>query len=186
MPLLRNGRATAAVSRVHALDVAVDAWFDRVRGPALDPLFYGLSSAADHGLLWLSIGSLRAAKRGAPEIALKLAAAMGVESALTNGPIKMCFRRVRPETEHLPHLPLPYGMHRPISSSFPSGHAASAFTAAMLLRDSPLAPAYFVLAGLVATSRVYVKMHHASDVLVGAALGLTMGAIARRVLPLDG
>ena len=76
-------------------------------------------------------------------------------------------------------------MHRPITSSFPSGHAASAFTAAMLLRDSPLAPVYFVLAGLVATSRVYVKMHHASDVLVGAALGVAMGAVARRVLPLQ-
>ena len=47
------------------------------------------------------------------------------------------------------------------------------------------APAYFVLAGLVASSRVYVKMHHASDVLVGAALGIALGAIARRVLPLE-
>jgi undecaprenyl-diphosphatase len=76
-------------------------------------------------------------------------------------------------------------MHRPISSSFPSGHAASAFTAAMLLRDSPLGPALFVLASLVAASRVYTKMHHASDVLVGSALGLAMGAAARRLLPLQ-
>jgi undecaprenyl-diphosphatase len=75
-------------------------------------------------------------------------------------------------------------MHRPISSSFPSGHAASAFTAAMLLRDTPLAPALFVLAARVATSRVYVKIHHTSDVLVGSAVGLAMGAIARRLLPL--
>jgi undecaprenyl-diphosphatase len=185
MPLLRNGRTRSAVSRVQSFDDAVDAWFDRVRGPRLDPLFYGLSSAADHGLLWLSIGSLRAAWRAEPAIALKLGASMAVESALTNGPIKLCFRRVRPEHEVQPHEPLPYGMHRPISSSFPSGHAASAFTAAMLLSDSPLAPAYFVLAGLVAASRVYVKMHHASDVLVGAALGVAMGAVARRLLPIE-
>lgn len=184
MPLLRNGRTAGAVSRLRALDDSVDKWFARVRRPALDPLFYGLSSAADHGLLWLAIGSLEAAWRGDPAMALRLGASMGVESALTNGPVKLCFRRVRPEHDFLPDDPLPYGMHRPISSSFPSGHAASAFTAAMLLSDSPLAPAYFVLAGLVATSRVYVKMHHASDVLVGAALGIALGAIARRVLPL--
>jgi undecaprenyl-diphosphatase len=182
--MLRSGRRTRAVTRVQALDDAVDNWFDGIRGPVLDPLFYGLSSAADHGLLWLSLGSLRAAVRGEPTIALRLGICMGIESALTNGPIKMCFRRVRPDDDVAPHEPLPYGMHRPITSSFPSGHAASAFTAAMLLRDTPLAPALFVLAALVATSRVYVKMHHTSDVLVGSAVGLAMGAIARRLLPL--
>jgi undecaprenyl-diphosphatase len=185
MPLFRNGRAKHAVTRVQALDDAVDAWMDQIRGRRLDPLFYGLSSAADHGLLWLSIGSLRAARRADPAIALRLGASMGIESALTNGPIKMMFRRVRPDSDVEPHEPLPYGMHRPISSSFPSGHAASAFTAAMLLADSPIAPVFFVLAALVATSRVYVKMHHASDALVGSALGLAMGAAARRLLPLQ-
>lgn len=186
MPLLRNGNArrTRALTRVEKVDAAVDAWFDRVRSPRLDPWFYRLSSSADHGLLWLAIGSLRAARRGDPMTAVRLAASMGVESSLTNGPIKLCFRRVRPEHGVEPREPLPYGLHRPVTSSFPSGHAASAFTAAMLLRDSPLAPAYFVLAVLVAASRVYVKMHHVSDVVVGAALGLTMGSIARRILPL--
>jgi undecaprenyl-diphosphatase len=183
--MLRIGRRARAVSRVQALDDAVDAWFDTIRGPVLDPVFYGLSSAADHGLLWLALGSTRAAVRGEPAIALRLGISMGIESALTNGPIKMCFRRVRPDDDSAPHEPLPYGMHRPISSSFPSGHAASAFTAAVLLRDTPYGSTLFVLAALVAISRVYVKMHHASDVLVGSALGLTMGAIARRVLPLQ-
>lgn len=183
--MLRNGRRARAVSRVQALDDAVDDWFDKIRGPFLDPIFYGLSSAADHGLLWLSLGSIRAAVRGEPAIALRLGISMGIESALTNGPIKMCFRRVRPDDDSAPHEPLPYGMHRPISSSFPSGHAASAFTAAMLMRDTPYGSGLFVLAALVAISRVYTKMHHASDVLVGSALGLAMGAVARRLLPLQ-
>jgi undecaprenyl-diphosphatase len=184
MPPLPSRRATGLATRVQALDDAVDAWVARRRGPTLDPLFYGLSSAADHALLWLLLGSARAARRGDPMIAVRLAIDLGVESLLTNGPIKLAFGRVRPVHDLAPDEPLPYGMHRPISSSFPSGHAATAFTAAMLLRDSPWAPAYFLLAALVASSRVYVKMHHASDVLVGTALGLTMGAIARRILPL--
>jgi len=36
----------------------------------------------------------------------------------------------------------------------------------------------------VAASRVYVRMHHASDVIAGAALGVALGVVARRVLPL--
>jgi undecaprenyl-diphosphatase len=183
MPPSPNRSVTRLAARVQALDDAVDAWVARRRGPALDPLFYGLSSAADHGLLWLALGSARAARRGDPMMAVRLAIDLSVESLLTNGPIKLAFNRVRPEHDLAPNEPLPYGMHRPISSSFPSGHAATAFTAAMLLRDSPLAPAYFALAALVASSRVYVKMHHASDVLVGAALGVAMGAVARRILP---
>jgi undecaprenyl-diphosphatase len=172
------------LSRVHALDLRVDAWVERIRGPRLDPVFYGLSSAADHGLLWLLVGAMRAARRGDPTVALKLGAALGVESALTNGPIKTVFRRVRPESDHPPDGPLPYGMHRPITSSFPSGHAASAFTAATLLAGGPATPLWFGLAGLVASSRVYTRMHHTSDIAAGAVLGVALGLVARRLVPL--
>ena len=171
-------------SRVHAFDLRVDALVERMRSPQLDPVFYGLSSAADHGLLWLFVGASRAARAGDPAVALRMGAALGVESMLTNGPIKACFRRVRPADEHPPEGPLPYGMHRPISSSFPSGHAASAFTAAMLLAGGPATPAWFALAAAVAASRVYTRMHHTSDIVAGAALGLALGAIARRIVPL--
>jgi membrane-associated phospholipid phosphatase len=174
----RRGGVTA---RIRAFDDAVDRWVDRYRGRRLDPLFYGLSTAADHALLWIALGALRAARRGDPAIGLRLAAVLGVESALTNGPIKLAFRRIRPPSA--PPGPLPYGMRRPVTSAFPSGHATSAFTAATLLADgSGAAPAYFALATLVASSRVYVRMHHASDVLAGALLGLAFGEVAKRVL----
>ncbi len=172
-------------SRVHAADLRIDAWVERIRGPRLDPVFYGLSSAADHGLLWLLVGSGRAGRRGDPAIALRMGAALGVESLLTNGPIKMMFRRVRPEDDHPPEGPLPYGMHRPITSSFPSGHAASAFTAATLLAGGPATPVWFALAALVASSRVYTQMHHTSDIVAGAALGVALGVVARRLVPLQ-
>jgi membrane-associated phospholipid phosphatase len=174
----RRGALTGAV---RAFDDAVDRWVERHRGPSLDPLFYGLSSAADHSLLWTALGALRAVRHRDPAIGLRFGAALAVESALTNGPIKLAFRRIRPVRP--PLGPLPYGMHRPRTSAFPSGHATTAFTAATLLSAGTRAgPAYFGLAALVAASRVYTRMHHASDVIAGAALGLTMGAVARRVL----
>jgi membrane-associated phospholipid phosphatase len=173
------------LSRVHALDLRIDAWVERIRGPRLDPVFYGLSSAADHGLVWLLVGATRAARHGDPAVALRMGATLGVESLLTNGPIKAMFRRVRPATDHPPEGPLPYGMHRPVTSSFPSGHAASAFTAATLLAGGPATPVWFALAAAIASSRVYTRMHHTSDIVAGAALGIALGTVARRVLPLD-
>lgn len=172
-------------SAVRAFDANVDAWVEKRRGPGLDRLFYSLSSAADHSIVWHALGAVRAARRGDPAIALRMSTSMGLESALTNGAIKSLFRRVRPRSD--PESALPYGMHRPITSAFPSGHATAAFTAAVLLsRGTRLGPAYFGLAATVAASRVYVRMHHASDVIGGAALGIVIGRVLARALPIEG
>jgi undecaprenyl-diphosphatase len=72
-------------------------------------------------------------------------------------------------------------MRRPITSSFPSGHATAAFTAASVLAHTGRGDAlWFALATVVAGSRVYVRMHHASDVIAGAVLGIALGRVARR------
>jgi membrane-associated phospholipid phosphatase len=166
--------------RVHALDEAIEKWLEPHRTPALDALFYGLSSAADHGILWHALGVLRAARRGEPKDAVRFSTALGIESGFTNGLVKSLFRRVRPP-EHFRHDdPLPYGMRRPITSSFPSGHAVTGFMCAVVLsRGSRDAPFFFGLAALVATSRVYTRMHHPSDVVAGAALGLVLGQVVK-------
>ncbi|HEX6786629.1 MAG TPA: phosphatase PAP2 family protein, partial [Acidimicrobiales bacterium] len=65
------------------------------------------------------------------------------------------------------------------------GHASAGFFAATLLSegDPALAPLWFALAAVVATSRAYVRIHHASDIVAGAAVGLALAAVARRVWP---
>jgi membrane-associated phospholipid phosphatase len=54
----------------------------------------------------------------------------------------------------------------------------------VLLAGGPATPLWFALAALVASSRVYTQMHHCSDVVAGAALGVALGAVARRLVPL--
>ena len=116
--------------------------------------------------------------------ALRAAIGVGVESFVVNIVIKSFFRRRRPTlVEGFIH---PQRLRVPRTSSFPSGHATSAFTAATLLSEGdPLAPAYFAAATVVASSRVYVKIHHASDVIAGVAIGLALGQIGRRLFPLE-
>jgi undecaprenyl-diphosphatase len=79
--------------------------------------------------------------------------------------------------------PLP--IRQPLTSSFPSGHATAAFCGATLLADRDrLGPLYFLVAASVALSRVYVRIHHASDVVGGVVIGLLLGQFAKALLPL--
>jgi undecaprenyl-diphosphatase len=70
-------------------------------------------------------------------------------------------------------------VHLPHSGAFPSGHAASAFAAATVIAwaSRRLAIPAYLLATLVAWSRVYVGVHWPLDVIGGAVLG-TLVAIA--------
>ena len=183
--VLRGVRAHPLAARVRAFDRGVDAAVARARHPVLDAVFYPLSSAADHSLLWLAVAGVREATgRARPGTALRLAAVLGVESALTNGVVKTAFRRIRPALEPAVALgPLPWGLRRPVTSAFPSGHATAGFTSAVFLSRADPGPPWFLLAGLVGFSRVYVRLHHASDVVAGAALGLAFGYAARRFVP---
>lgn len=165
---------------VKQVDDHVDSFVETHQHPVADKIFYPLSSAADHSMLWHAIGLTAAVMRRDKRFAFRFALALGIESALTNGVIKPLIGRVRPETEE---GPLPHGLRRPKTSSFPSGHATSAFMATSILGNGARAPQNLLirlLASSVAASRVYTRMHHASDVAAGAALGIGFGRIARR------
>lgn len=72
----------------------------------------------------------------------------------------------------------------PASASFPSGHAATAFAAAVAvgLVHPRLRRPLLALAVLVALSRVYLGVHYVLDVLAGAALGAGVGVAAARAV----
>lgn len=169
--------------RLDRFDAAVDAWFDRtLRGrPAVDRVLYSVTELADFSLLWHLLGATRGlrSERDAAA-ALRLSVVLGVESTLVNGGLKSLFRRERP----IPAFERPHHLRIPVTTSFPSGHASAAMCAATLLSDGRSRPAkvgWFALGGLVAASRVHVKIHHASDVLGGVAVGLVAGQVARRL-----
>lgn len=175
-------RLPAAVDR---FDARFDALWEPLRSSKLlNRVNHTASEVGDFGMLWLAIGSATAALGPAEQTraALRLALALGVESIVVNGVIKPVFRRDRPSWEGERPIPL----RTPKTSSFPSGHSSSAVTAAILLSDT--APSFTVLwtalAGLVATSRVHVKIHHVSDVVGGIVVGALYAEAVKRLFPL--
>ena len=72
----------------------------------------------------------------------------------------------------------------PASASFPSGHAATAFAAAVAVGivHPRLRRPLLALAAVVAVSRVYLGVHFLTDVVVGSLLGAAIGAVAGTVV----
>jgi undecaprenyl-diphosphatase len=178
VPVSVSGPDRGAIKR---FDDLVDDLFEiQLRGrPWADRMFYVASELGDWSLVWHLLGTGQAVMHPhGVRRAVRLSGALGLESLLVNGVIKSFFRRDRPIHE----AERPHRLRTPSTTSFPSGHASSAFMAATLLSDrSRGAPVFFAIATVVAASRVHVRIHHASDVAGGAALGLALGQIVKRL-----
>jgi undecaprenyl-diphosphatase len=165
---------------IHRFDDAVDRALDRVRGhEPSDRIIYALTELADFSLLWHLIGWTRALRSDHDvQAAIRLSSSLAAESAFVNGVVKSLFERERPVHQDA----RPHRLRVPLTTSFPSGHASAAFVAATLLADDSKAPVFwYALATKVAYSRVHVRIHHASDVIGGAVIGLVIGRVVRKI-----
>src|SRR5204863_7754859 len=130
--------------------------------------------------LWLLIaaGLAAAGDNRARRAAGRGVVAVAIASAVANGPAKLLVRRRRPFSRSRPAL-----VPMPRSTSFPSGHSASAFAfATAACGELPaLAPTLVPLAAAVAYSRVHTGVHYPSDVAAGVAMGVACGVIAVRL-----
>ena len=167
---------------VDAFDLAADELLERLRGhPLTDRLFLAASHVGDWSLIWHVAGLTRGLARRRPDQVIVLAAALGAESLIVNQGVKRLFRRDRPTASGDDR----YDVRTPSTSAFPSGHAsAAAFAAATLIAwdGKRWAPLWLSLAAIVGVSRAYVRIHHPSDVVGGAVVGLLLAALVRPVI----
>ncbi|MEU0161563.1 phosphatase PAP2 family protein [Streptomyces sp. NPDC006261] len=185
--------ASSAAGRVRnwlqGRDLAV---FQSVAGrhwPGADPLLPKMSRSANHGLLWFgtavgiaALGSSARSRRAA----LRGVASLAVASAAINTVGKGAVRRQRPILDHVPAMR--QLKRQPVTTSFPSGHAASAaaFATGVALESKGWGAVVAPVAVAVAASRVYTGVHYPSDVLAGAALGIGAAFALRGVVPTRG
>lgn len=173
---------TTALSRLDALDLHLFRRAAKRESPTLDRLLPPLTTSADHGLLWFAIAGALAVS-GQRRAAVRGLASLGLASAVANVPAKLAARRTRP---HLHPVPLPRQLLRqPSSSSFPSGHSASAaaFATGVAMEAPLLAGPVGVLAAGVAYGRVHTGVHYPGDVVAGIALGAACAVAVKRVWP---
>ncbi|MFL5954003.1 MAG: phosphatase PAP2 family protein [Gaiellaceae bacterium] len=162
------------------MDGRIAVWVATHRVGFLNDVFVALGTIDKLGLVWvaaaLAIGfGLRAGWRATIGLAALVAATTFAADAASFA-VKDLVQRARPFEAHRQIHPL-YVVH---SSSFPAGHAATAFAGAIVLSYvvPRAAPLLLLVAAAIGFSRVYVGVHYPTDVLGGAAIGLATGAIA--------
>jgi undecaprenyl-diphosphatase len=181
--LARSGRcAPSSETFVDSLDRTVDVALAPLRDHPVPDAISSLASAlGDHGLVWFLLALTRVWRPGRRRaVALRALVFTGALTPLVNAGLKTAVGRVRPEGHAADSLPV----RIPRSTSFPSGHALTAWCAATLLSDDDAwSPAYYGIAAAISVSRVHVHLHHASDVLAGSILGIVLGRLGRLMFP---
>jgi len=96
-------------------------------------------------------------------------------SLLVELPLKNLFRRPRP---------IATNYNCPSDFSFPSGHASTAFAAAAVLAyfDKKRRSFYYLIASLIAFSRIYLGCHYFLDIIAGSIIGFITAKTAIKLI----
>lgn len=177
------------MSPIQALDASLYISVNHLpHTPVATRFMAGVSTVAMHGAAWV-LGSLLLAARGGRQGRAtigELLPVLLVTDTLVERIIKVYFRRRRPFITLVKAMVVG---RKPGTWSFPSGHSATSFACASVLarRYKRRRPVFYLLASLVAFSRVYLGHHYPTDVLSGATIGeglsrlvvWTMGRVTR-------
>lgn len=154
-------------------------------GGFFDWFFPNFTHLGDEGLLFIALGLifLLFAKTRKAGMSSLIALLFGL--FLTNMFLKVLIARPRPYVDELGIFNhfwqvIGHGLESE-GGSFPSGHTTSAFaamTAVFWALDKRYSWTGFILAGLLAFSRIYVHVHYFSDILGGILVGFLAGSLA--------
>lgn len=161
---------------INFFDASVLEWIQNTMHNAFtDAVLPLITHLGDAGVLWISAAVILLCFKKTRRTGWLVLLSM-LFTYLT-GEILLKNLIARPRPCHLfPEVPLL--ISRPDSFSFPSGHTASSFTAAVMLtlRHKKAWPT-LLLAALIAFSRVFLFVHYPTDILAGALLGTMFAAV---------
>ena len=151
-----------------------------IRFEFLDKLMICITTLGNKGIVWIIIGVIMLffKKYRRTGIAVLLGLIFGL--VLGNWTIKNIVARPRPCALTEIELIIPY----PSEYSFPSGHTLSSFIAAtcVYLRNKKFGVWAYVLASLIAFSRLYLYVHFPTDIIGGVLLGIALAHLAAWIM----
>ena len=167
---------------IQNIDFSILYWIqDTLRCAFLDVILPFLTTLCNNGEIWIVCGIVLLFFKKYRRYGIFVLVAMLLGSLIGNEILKPIIARARPC--HI-DTAVELLVERPSSFSFPSGHTATAFMGATLLaHEYGHKSVWIPIAGYsVATAtgvlRILNNKHYASDVLVGAAIGIVSAELA--------
>lgn len=169
---------------IENIDVAILTAVQSFDSPVLTRILGIITLFGNSGIGWILLTLVLLAIPKTRKMGAAMALALIFSLVVTNLTLKPLVARVRPYDlyDFLPRIEAPHDL------SFPSGHAsvsfagAAAFWAARDGRFKGIGIALWVLAGLIALSRVLLLVHYPSDVVGGTIVGILCGVAAAAVV----
>ncbi len=171
-------------------DLSVFQWIQGIHNDFLDALMVGITTLGNAGAIFIVLGLVLLFTKKYRKAGFAVIVALLVMLLCNDLFLKEFFARPRPFNlfETNPEKYVVWGkeyiypelVSRPTSFSFPSGHTASAFAAAIALlwHDRKLGIPTTLFAALMGFSRVYVQVHYCTDVIGGVISGTICALIA--------
>ena len=169
---------------IYNFDLSVFNAVFQLHSPVLNFIMKMITQLGEDGLFWIILAVVLCLFRKTRKFGVFLAGALLIEVLFNELVLKSIFERPRP-FNYLPWQEsglyvYPDIIQKPTSFSFPSGHTASSFAAAMVLfcASKKWGTPALILAALIGFSRVYCGVHYCTDVLAGMVVGIVVGVIA--------
>lgn len=149
---------------------------NNMHGYIMNKFMILMTSLGNMGVIWIAISFVLMVTKKYRKIGYMTLTAVILGFILGEGILKHLFERPRPfiVVDTVKIL-----VSKPITSSFPSGHTTAAFAASGVLSRyfKKYASGFWILALLIAFSRLYLYVHYPTDVLAGVVLGLICSKI---------
>lgn len=152
------------------MDFKILYLIDKLHHPILDKIMLFFTNLGDAGIVWIAIAILLLVGKKTRKCGIYMLVSMGIGLLLGNVLLKNIVARQRPcWLDHSIELLIA----SPKDFSFPSGHTLASFEAAVMifLFSKKWGIVAFLLAIVIAFSRMYLFVHFPSDILGGALLG---------------
>lgn len=159
-------------------------------GKVLDEIMIFCTHLGDSGIFWIALAVVLLIFKKTRKLGLAAMGGIVLVSFMNSIVLKDLFERARPYIMDPSYWEkvatdgwqynMPFESLKEKSFSFPSGHTATSFGAAIgiFYIDKKKGIAPLILAFLIGFSRIYIHVHYPSDVIGGMIVGIVFGLVA--------